>query len=328
MKKLILIGVALLCANAAFAAAPNRADTSQLGSVLGFPYVVLNGNVKTTIIRLTNTGNAAVSVRCQMADNATHNVGLIYSVPANGSLTFNMSDGTYGPLGGEGLLFCWAINANGNRGINWNFLAGTATILDSTASNPRWEYSAWAFAARKAGVANGGVVVAGAAGLRTIPLDSVNYDNCPEYLIGQYSPTTTTVTNTALVSSSFSDGRFAAVPCNVDFTTLTMPPLPVAGAKSTITLTILNDQAVANTGVNVTCVGNWHEAALPISGQFGTTSTVAYRVQSLGGASACPGLPTQGLIGVQVMTVGNPAAIDQLGSTLNGAGQRNGFIKW
>ncbi|MGE3840695.1 MAG: hypothetical protein AB7I50_03840, partial [Vicinamibacterales bacterium] len=263
MKKLLLTGVALLCANAAFAVAPNRADTSQLGSVLGFPYVVANNNVKTTIIRLTNTGNAAVSVRCQFADDATNNVGIIYNVPSNGSQIFNMSDGSY-PIGGEGFLFCWAVNANGNRGINWNFLAGTATILDSAGSNARWEYSAWAFAARKAGVANGAVVVPGAAGLRTIPLDGVNYDNCPEYLIGQYSPTTTTVTNTALVASSFSGGRFAAVPCNVDFTALTMPPLPVGGVKSTITLTLLNDQGVANTGVNVTCIGNWHEAALPI----------------------------------------------------------------
>lgn len=331
MKKLILTGLAVLSAHAAFAQAPNRADTSQLGSVLGFPYVIANGGLDNTIIRLTNTAAGAVLVRCQLADSVGKNAAVTFPTGGNSSIIIDVT-AVFGPASAApGLLFCWAVSANGNRGVQWNYLAGTATIVSSSDDSARWEYSAWAFAARKAGVADGGVVVNGAAGLRTIPLNGTDYDSCGQYLVGQYSPDPTQVTNTAAQTTTFSKARFAAVLCDVDFTTGSIVPVFGVPAISTVTLTVLNEQGVANTGVNVTCVGQWHEAPLPVTGTFGTTDTVAYRVESLGGASACPGLPGKGLIGVQVSTVGTGGGgviTDRLGSTLNGVGQRSGFIKW
>ena len=64
----------------------------------------------------------------------------------------------------------------------------------------------------------------------------------------------------------------------------------------------MNENGVAATGL-VTCIGNWYEGALPNAPGYSMTNADAYRLQSLGGAAACPGKPMVGLIGVEVATL-------------------------
>jgi hypothetical protein len=319
MKKLILAGIVALVAQAAVAA-PNRADTSQLGSVQGFPYVVAKAGVKTTLIRLVNTNPAPRDVRCQYRDNLGTNVAITPTIPGNAPYIFDVS--TVFPNGGEGFMWCWAIS--GNDAVRWNYLLATATIVEGGSGGPKWEYSAWSFAARQG--TDGNPVPGNPS--RQIRLNANHFDNCAEYLIGQYSPSGTTAGNTITGNTTaFGEARFAAIHCTVDLR-LSLASI-LTPFQTSMTLTMLSDQGVAQTGVKVTCVGTWHETSLPTLGQFGTTKTVAYRVQSLGGATGCSGLPKLGLIGVQMSTAtANAMPSDRMGSSLTITGQRNGLIRW
>jgi hypothetical protein len=319
MKKLVLTCVVILYGHAAFAqTAPNRADTSQLGSVLGFPYVTAVAGMN-TIIRLTNTNSAGVSVRCQYRDNVGNNVAATAPVGANATAIFNVSALA---SGGEGFMWCWAIS--GSNAVRWNYMHATATIVQTALPNQKWEYTAWSFAARQG--TDGNPVPGNPA--NQINLDGVRFDQCAQYLFGQYSPETTAASNTITpYTAAFSGARFAAVQCHVDLRasliSITGPP------QTSISLTMLTDQGVALTGLGVACVGTWHETALPTAAQIPNIKTMAYRVQSLGGAAGCSGLPARGLIGVQLSAVTADAMpTDKMGSSLTIVGQRTGQIRW
>jgi hypothetical protein len=325
MKKWIPVFVLMLFASGA-SAAPNRADSTSLGTVQGFPYVVARAGVATTIIRINNTRNAQARVRCQYRDNTGVNESTTILIPGNAPSIFDVS--SVFTNGGEGFMFCWTVNAGGNNVVSWNFLAATATIIEGGTAGPKWEYTAWSFGVRD-GTAPG-TIVPGTT--NQIPLDGVKFDKCAQYLMGQYTPPAQAFNNpTTLNTITFSNfARVSAVQCNVDLRQA--PPGPASiltPAQTSVTITILNEQGVANTGVNVTCIGTWHNANLPTFGTFGTTRAVAYRLESLGGAFACPGRPALGLIGVQMSPVtANAMPTDTQGSALTIVGERAGLIRW
>jgi hypothetical protein len=74
---------------------------------------------------------------------------------------------------GYGELICFAVSTDGTALANFNNLAGTATLV---ADGWATEYNAWAFKA------------VAAAPTGDLDLNGTEYDSCPAYLFGQFSP--------------------------------------------------------------------------------------------------------------------------------------------
>lgn len=322
MRRLILACALSLVAHGAFAATP-AANVTQLGSLLAFTYVVSDGLTKDTDIRITNANNSAVTVVCRIMDKSGTTSGL-FSIGLGGraSVAFGVGAEGYYPGTGEGLMACWATNAAMNNQIKWNFLTGTAVVnVGPTAG----EYPAWSFAARTAGA--DGSAVGSIPG--RLQLDGVNYDYCPQYLLGQYSPSTTTTVATTPPKgiTTFTGARFAVMPCQLDFTNPTIPSGSGGPFLTTVTLTIMNEYGLS-AGSPVACIGSWYEAALPNKPSYATTNTVAFRVESKGGAAACSGLLPMGIIGSIVGTANVDGDSDRTATNLVSCGYRTGFIQW
>ncbi|MGE3840172.1 MAG: hypothetical protein AB7I50_01160 [Vicinamibacterales bacterium] len=84
----------------------------------------------------------------------------------------------YGPYR-RGMLACWAIDDGAQNQVKWNHLSGTATLYNTTSA---YEYNAYAFFV-PTGTDLAPVGVAG-----TLNLNGLEYDACPLYQIGQFSP--------------------------------------------------------------------------------------------------------------------------------------------
>jgi hypothetical protein len=325
MKRFVLaVACCLLLPALARAQAPNVANTAQLGSVLAFPYIIWQGAPETTILRLFNASTTDVDVGCKYFNRTTGPSAAVTTIPlpSRRPVSFDISASVLGPSGfGEGMAVCWA--TDGVSQINWNHLSGTATIIDAAGTS--WEYSAWAFAARSG---TEGLPV-GTAGI--INLNGTEFDMCPQYIIGHFSPDTSTSMSTP-GNTTFNGGKFAVMPCGtatspLDLRAPGLPALP-SGAMTTVTLSVMNEQAVLWGGINVTCIGMWHSATLPVKANFGNTNAVAFRVESLGGAAACRSRPAVGVVGVHTSSATVGAVGEKLGSTMNSAGSRIGRILW
>jgi hypothetical protein len=324
MRTLILVGALSLAAHGALAAT-NVANVTQLGSVLAFPYVASDGATTETVIRITNTATGDVMLTCQIVDRGGNVTGpFSFEIAGRASVSFGLGLAGYYPGGsGEGFMICWATNDAATQQINFNHLTGTAQIIRYDApSTTRTvsEYSAWSFAARTG--ANRDPV--GSAGL--IKLDGTEYDNCPQYVLGQYSPNMTVAATPGKGTTTFTGARFAVLPCNIDLTNPTVLSLGDSPLTS-VTLTILNEYGTSS-GSPVACIGSWHEAALPAKPSYATTNTVAFRVESKGGAYGCSGLTPLAVIGSIVETATMDGDPDRAASSLNSCGFRAGFIKW
>lgn len=326
MKNLILAGALSLVAHGAFAAT-NVANVTQLGSVLAFPYVASNGSTTETIIRITNVASGDVMVACHILDRNGNATGSPFSftVVGRAALSFGLGTSGYYPGGtGEGFMICWATNNAVTQQINFNNLTGTARVFwydAPSTTRTAGEYSAWSFAARTG--ANRDPVGA-TPGL--IQLNGVDYDYCPQYVLGQYSPNKTTATSPLKGTTTFTGARFAVIPCSVDLTNPTVLSLGDS-ALTSVTLTIMNEYGTSS-GSPTSCIGSWHEAALPNKPSYATTNTVAFRAESKGGAFGCSGLLPQGVVGSIVETASVDADPDRAVSSLTSCGYRAGSIKW
>jgi len=88
----------------------------------------------------------------------------------------------YGPYA-RGMLVCWAVDDTGQNQVKWNHLSGTATVWSSFAANSAaYEYSAYAFYVPT------GTDLSPVGTPGTINLNGLEYDACPLYQIGQFTP--------------------------------------------------------------------------------------------------------------------------------------------
>jgi hypothetical protein len=91
----------------------------------------------------------------------------------------------------RGMLACWVTNPAGTIPIKYNHITGTATVWDPILG--AYEYNAFAFFVNS-GVEGAEVCTPQAPPAAplchpdTLNLNGVEYDQCPEYLIGQFTP--------------------------------------------------------------------------------------------------------------------------------------------
>ena len=214
MRRIFLTGLAVLAAASA-SAAPNVTNASQKGSLLIFPDIRIDdeaGQPWNTLIRIQNDGGMNVDVVCYWMDGnknrtdvafeitkdqpfwfdartgtGTHHVNPFPQTVANGfdnpylltpPATDEASDGP--GLYYKGLLACWVTDPGHQNQVKWNHLSGTATVYHPTLG--AYEYNAYAFFAPQ-GLDMQPIGVAGA-----LKLDGMEYDWCPLYQIGQFTP--------------------------------------------------------------------------------------------------------------------------------------------
>jgi len=196
-RSALSIGVAAVMAISSSGVFAATANTNQKGSLLIFPKIEVDTlrqsgpATKTTWIRLVNDGRVGVQVKCYFMDeNKTRN-DFEFRLTRNQSLTFDAETGQAYPAGAQsvgtfpagqtdhGELVCFTVVQDGTNLINYNNLSGTATISNgyvNSAGGGVTEYNAWSFKA----------IAATPTG--DLDLNNVEYDICPAYLMGLFSP--------------------------------------------------------------------------------------------------------------------------------------------
>jgi len=223
-------------------------------------------------------------------------------------------------------------NDIGETQVKYNHLSGTATVYHTTAGS--YEYNAYAFfvptGADLDPVANSTPGV--------IRLNGLQYDQCPEYLIGQFTPNgTPTAANRPTVVSQ----RLAVAACRLDL----RQDWVLVYTK--LKFDVWNEDEVRFTGA-FECADSWHETqftagVLPVGTgaigeidaaaqnfQFSTLQTYSARYRVRGVASdRCPiddaRIAAVGLLGVHSVEL---AGNDMVGTTLAGAGKTSDVIRW
>ncbi|MGE3840162.1 MAG: hypothetical protein AB7I50_01110 [Vicinamibacterales bacterium] len=249
-----------------------------------------------TLVRIQNDGSSDVDVKCYWLDGFKNRVDFIIPVTRNQAVWFdartgrgtfqvnpfptgaangftsgnrhpfldivtniaqNPVDGVgdgYGPYR-RGMLACWAVDNAAQNQVKWNHLSGTATVYDATRA---YEYHAFSFY-----VPTGADLAAvGTAG--TLNLNGLEYDACPLYLIGQFTPGIVTGgapnTNTAVFAAApaiagapqVSYNRLAIAGCNIN---LNQDWTPV---WTKLQFDVWNSEEVKFTGA-FECADTWHE---------------------------------------------------------------------
>src|SRR5262245_14525827 len=227
--RILSTAAAVLALAASALAAPNLTNATQKGSLLIWPDIRVD-NGWNTIIRIQNDGSVDVDVICYWMDGNKNRVDFLFTITKNqaiwfeaktGTGTFNVnrfpvsvSNGFDNPdlispgftaettlnaanLGDfnwrdcRGLLACLAVDGGAQNYIKWNCLSGTATLFNTVefylSATGAYEYNAYAFFV-PTGLDQQAVGVAG-----TLNLNGVEYDSCPLYQIGQFTPGTRTV---------------------------------------------------------------------------------------------------------------------------------------
>lgn len=225
-------------------------------------------------------------------------------------------------------------NDIGETQVRYNHLSGTATVYHTTAGS--YEYNAYAF------FAPGGTeldpIVGSTPGV--LRLNGIQYDQCPEYLVGQFTPTgaTNPLGRPAVVSQ-----RLAVTACRLDL----RQDWVLVYTK--LKFDVWNEDEVRFTGA-FDCADSWHETqftadVLPVGAgavaaidaaaqnfQFSTLQTYAARYRVRGVASdRCPvddaRIAPVGLLGVHSVQLGG-GLNDMIGTTLAGAGKTSDVIRW
>ena len=284
----------------------------------------------TTIIRLSNGGPSGVDVRCEYLDRNGNKNGINVStmtLPPRSPVSFDMSQDPYFLTGGNrGALFCWAVSSDDQ--VKWNYLGGTATVFNTVNMNS-YEYNAWSFAVRAAGTDGAKIGTPG-----QIKLNGQQYDACPQYLVGQFSPAGTQAF-TPGHTVRFYDNAVAVAACSVD---LTAPHLPVGGGPyvTTLRLRTWNDAGGQAGPTTNECIDEWDVTTLPDRTLAASKNSEYYRIQGVSSTS-CSGSKAVGLVGVQSsnidllgpLTCQPPCVIDPwVGTTLNGENSAKGCIIW
>ena len=216
MKKcalVILVMVFSIAILSSWCLAQPVTNTSKEGSLLIWPKIITSDTTD-TFIMINNSYPSSVNVKCYWEYKNTEtgtppyfrngcvNYDFQFKLTANQPAVFSAKTGMHmwdesvqksPPIAafgwpGEGILKCWAVDADAQNQISWNYLKGEAFVMDYTAGSV-WEYNAWRFAAnpaRGAAVGTGG----------RIELSGTNggYDACPSYLVFDFladSPTNT-----------------------------------------------------------------------------------------------------------------------------------------
>lgn len=276
MRKVIVLSfVMLFILGASLAsAAPNVAGLTNRGSVLVFPLIdTIDGT--STYVKIGNDANQAVRIKCfwvkvdgtiAVAPDCMGSIGeseykklppqqtptdFVLTLTRNQPIMFDASCGsndhfdpipvTAAPFGpnNRGYLACWAVDAN-NAQINWNFLTGSAIILNRK-ENVALEYNAWTFGARSG--SQGQKV--GTPG--TLLFDSIKYDSTPLYLLYNFP---------ADHFDGFEDFYLFLVQGSQNFKTMTK-----AHHASKANMAVWNENETPYSGVG-TCAWCWKEIAL------------------------------------------------------------------
>jgi len=213
MKRMLITGVSVLSiaalSSSAFAA---TANTAKKGSLLVFTKINIHDDVITpeeTLVRIANDYPGDVNVKCYYLNATKFRVDFRFWLTHDQPFWFDARTGQgtkkvppfptgtgyfFDPVTGKtpsgvenptqvGDLKCWAVDAPGANQISWNHLSGTATVYNAS-EGTAYEYNAWAFRA----YGDHGTPVGDPGHLA---LDGHTYDDCPEWLIGQFSPTGT-----------------------------------------------------------------------------------------------------------------------------------------
>jgi hypothetical protein len=186
-----LLGSALALSGGVMAA-PNIANNTQQGSLLVFPRIDVTDG-KTTIVRLTNTGNRGIGVKCHYVDfngldRYKNSVDFVIRLTKTQAVAWDAytgeGDGLHLPsfpkLGSNtGELICWAANVSETSQKAWNQLSGTAEVFDTAEDRKSsYKYTAAAYYDRNPAAPVPGLLA----------LDGSEYDKCGKYLIGHFSP--------------------------------------------------------------------------------------------------------------------------------------------
>lgn len=181
-KTALIVGITTALAISSGAVFAANANVSQKGSLLIYPKIDVRDGV-TTWVRIVNDGLSAVAVKCYYMDVYKQRNDFEFLLTRNQPFVFDAATGDSPqpiakganafPEGlGYGELVCFAVNADGTGLASFNNLAGTALVVSNGQAT---EYNAWAFKA--AGTPSG-----------DLDLNGTEYDSCPAYLFGQFSP--------------------------------------------------------------------------------------------------------------------------------------------
>jgi hypothetical protein len=262
MKRVMFFSLALVLALAGMvsvaSAAPSMANTSQKGSLLIWPKIMTDGNVTTnevlidTIVYLSNDCPSPVNVKCYWVDEDQNVDGFEFRLTAYQPVLFSAFGGSdYGTGGGVtaspfqnkvGELKCWAVNSAGDTQISFNHLYGGAWIRTALGGVT---YSAWSFRAIDVGLNQPVGVTQGKLELTGT---SSNYDACPQYIVSNFTPA-----GTELTDGAYPD--LTLVPCKEDLRQDRIPTCTKAKFD------IWNANEVKLTGA-YQCIKCWYEGVL------------------------------------------------------------------
>ena len=342
MKMTFLVGVALALACSA-SAAPNVINATQKGSLLVFPDIDVRGTT-TTLVRLSNDGTLPVDVKCIWMDGNKNRADFLVRLTRTQPVWFDArtgagttrvnafpayaSNGYDNPyLGGAtrdpyfaGTLVCFAVDATEQNQVKWNHLSGSATVYDP-ARQTAYEYSAYAFFVQS------GLDLAPVGTPGTLYLNSVDYDSCPLYQIGQLSPEGT-VGGAAAAMFTVIRNRLAITGCTLE---LNQDWLPIA---TKLQFDVWNADEVKFTGA-FECADSWHETLLSdvdaAPANFARvnlgTDTARFRVQGVK-STQCQGSVAVGLLAVQSTTLDFAGREMRVGTGLTAAGKFLGRVVW
>jgi hypothetical protein len=304
-------------------AAQNVANTTQKGSLLIFPKIVVNDafidgvgatprlggqlgqqepGYLDTWITIGNDYFQEVWVKCYWVDEAQNVEDFMFRLTPNQPIEFSAAMGTnYGmpevtvpPFGAnKGELKCWAVNAAGDQQISWNHLYGNALIVsEGVGANYGYVmYNAWSFTAR--GVTLGNAV--GTGGDMKLSGLTGGYDACPLYLVTNFYPaypgTTQESIDTITYEFTYTNPDLTLVPCQQDLRQDRIPTCTKAKFD------IWNANETKYTGA-YQCLKCWYEGYLGLiskaTGGFGgekftypalKTDIARFRVQSANNAA-------------------------------------------
>ncbi|MGE3840170.1 MAG: hypothetical protein AB7I50_01150 [Vicinamibacterales bacterium] len=309
-----------------------------------FPTGAANGFTANNRHPFLEAGGAVAAPAPQLGTNAPN-----YTAP--------QGDG-YGPYR-RGMLACWVIDGGAMNQVKWNHISGTATVY---VANQAYEYSAYAFYV-PTGTDLQPIGVAG-----TLNLNGLEYDACPLYQIGQFTPPQINGLGYAATFAAVAPpagapqvayNRLAVTGCNLN---LNQDWTPV---WTKLQFDVWNAEEVKFTGA-FECADSWHEtdfrpgtvaqnnASLTPSVQgfvdgidsaaqnfaFGTLATYSarYRVQGVA-SSQCnrtkgtsndtvAAVTTQAVGIVAVQATMLDAPPRTVGTDLAAAGKFNGRIVW
>jgi hypothetical protein len=357
-------------------AAPNVTNATQKGSLLLFPDIRIDdtGTVPggqgrwNTLVRIQNDGSQDVTIKCYWMDGNKNRVDFAVPITRNQPFWFDARTGNgtaqvnpfpqgaangldnpflAGPWPGgfidpvqtnedndtsgdyeKGLLVCWAVDNGLQNQVKWNHLFGTATVYNERFG--AYEYNAYSFYA-PIGL---DLEPIGTAGI--INLDGIDYDACPQYQIGQFSPVGALADPPS--APPVSQVRLAVAGCIL---TLRQDYFPV---YTKYDFEVWNEDEVKFTGA-FECADSWHEtefeAELDATNGGGLDSTSqAFNASNLGTYPAryrlqarksteCPLSQATPIVAVQSMFLDlTPNTTRVVGTNLAAAGKFSGRITW